>query len=97
MPQITVIDSQQQIIDCYIISDELLIELTRTASIFELKLLSINFLKELQSRFSDFITHKSDLENTKEKAEQLFPWYSNLLELIQHLDNLNNTDLLIQL
>ena len=92
MPQITVFNSQRQIIDCYIISDELLIELTRTASIFKLKFLSIDFLKELQKRFSDFITY-----NTNTKVEQLFPWYSNLLDLIDHLEHLNNTDLLIQL
>ena len=97
MPQITVFNPQQQIIDCYIISDELHEELTRVASIFELNSLPISFLKELQSRFLNLLYRRFGSKSINLQVVQNFPWYLDLVILLENLHRLNTLDLTIEL
>jgi hypothetical protein len=98
MPQITVFDSQQQIVDCYIISVELFDELAKTASIFNLNQIPLNFLEELQGRFFNFLNDNFDSEIDRlQVIQQCHSWYANLVSLLEGLHRLDISDLTIKL
>lgn len=97
MPQVTVFNSQQQIIDRYIISDELFNELTRIASIFELDQIPISFLEKLQNRFSTFLSRRVKPENIDSIITQNYSWYWDLLALLEYLHRLSSGHLALEL
>ena len=103
MPQITVFNLQQQIVDCYIVSSELFEELTRVTSIFELDCFPISLLEELERRFltvlSQRLSQDFDSQTVNLQIEQNFPWYLELLQLLKCLrsENANNPGLSLSL
>jgi hypothetical protein len=99
MPQITVfnLSNSPQIIDCYIISDELFSELASLCSIFELNQISLRFLEEWHSRFLLFLKNNFNSESAKLQALQKFPWYLDLIQLLERLYCLNTDQLIIKL
>lgn len=99
MPLITVFNLSHslQIIDCYIISDELFSELTSLCSIFELNQISLSFLAELQKRFLLFLNNNFNSESAKLEALQEFPWYLDLIQLLESLYLLDTDELIIEL
>ena len=107
MPQITVFNSQQQIVDCYIVSVELFEEIALVSSVFDLNPFYVSFLEELESRFltvlsqhlSQHLPQDFDSQTVNLQIEQNFPWYLELLQLLKHLrsKNANNPGLSLRL
>lgn len=99
MPQITVfnLSNSPTIIDCYIISDELFSELASLCSIFQLNQISLSFLEELQKRFLLFLNNNFDSESAKSQAVRQFPWYFDLIQLLESLYHLDTDELIIEL
>ena len=97
MPQITIFDAQGKIIDCYIVSSELFEELTRVTSIFELDCFPISLLEELERRFLTFLMSNFDPTNAALQVIKDFPWYSDLVSLLDRLYCLKTPDLTIEL
>ncbi|MEN9871854.1 MAG: hypothetical protein RLZZ171_2846 [Cyanobacteriota bacterium] len=97
--QITVFNLSHSptIIDCYIISDELFSELASLCSIFELNQISLSFLAELQKRFLLFLQNNFDSESAKSQAKEQFPWYLDLIQLLESLSRLDTDQLIIEL
>ncbi|MBW4533702.1 MAG: hypothetical protein KME09_07160 [Pleurocapsa minor HA4230-MV1] len=99
MPQITVFNLSHSptIIDCYIISNELFSELASLCSVFQLNQISLTFLEELQKRFLLFLNSNFDSENAKLQALHQFPWYLDLIQLLESLYHLDTDELIIEL
>jgi hypothetical protein len=99
MPQITVFNLSHSptIIDCYTISDELFSELGSLCSIFQLHQICLSFLEELQKRFLLFLESNFDSENAKLRASEQFPWYFDLIQLLESLYRLDTDELIIEL
>ncbi|MEY4518504.1 MAG: hypothetical protein RLZZ499_1103 [Cyanobacteriota bacterium] len=97
--QITVFNLSHSptIIDCYTISDELFCELASLCSIFQLHQISLSFLEELQKRFLLFLNNNFDSENAKLQAKKQFPWYLDLIQLLESLYLLDTDGLVIEL
>ena len=101
MPQITVFNPQQQIVDCYIISVELFEEIAFISSVFDLNPFYISFLEELENRFltvisqhlSQHLSQDFDLQTVNLQIEQNFPWYLELLQLLKCLRSKNANNL----
>ena len=93
MPQVTVFNSQQQIVNCYIISDELFTEIDDVISVFDMNIFYLSWLEEFENRFlsvlahnlSQHLPHDFDSQTVNLFIKQNFPWYLELLELIKYL------------
>ena len=110
MSQITITNCQNQVIEAYIVSEDLYRKLDSVASASSLDCFTVELLEELRLKFLETVIVKFNLhDQTKNTvwhlnkanfyAHHLFPWYNDFMALYNSVERLpvSESELIIQL
>ena len=110
MAQITILNRHNQVIDAYIVSQDLYQKLSSVAVSSSLEFFTVSLLEELRAKFLESVIQLFDLSDRDKStlwhlnkanfhALSIYPWYSEFVSLFESINRLsvNNSDLIIRL
>lgn len=98
MTELTILKRDSSLVDIILISDSLRDEILKNLEMFELDNFSLIFLKQMKNRTLTIVSRgiKSvNSEDIQDIASDYFNWFDELLEVINRLEELSDSESLI--